>query len=84
MVSYDHSKVPGPAGGFMLLQEHHATTSAALKLLRRRLMGRRFGRSDFDPGTTTAEALLVIQSWDCAALTTAAIVAGDSCTEAAD
>ena len=72
---------PGPAGEMTHPYAYHATTSAALKLLRRRLIGRRLGRSDFVPGTTTADALLVIQSWDCAAFTTAAMAAGDSCTE---
>ena len=52
--------IPVPAGNDTM--EDHATTSAALKLLRRRLMGRSPGRSDFVPGTTTADALFVIQS----------------------
>jgi hypothetical protein len=73
---------PGLAGTFQI--RHHATTSAALKLLRRRLIGRRPGRSDLVPGTTTAAALCVIQSDACAALTMAAIAAGLSCTEVVD
>ena len=76
-----YRKVPDPAGRMMVQHDHHATTSAALKLLRRRLMGRKLGRSDFDPGTTTAEALLVIQSCDCAALATAT---RGSCTDVVD
>ena len=61
----------------------YATTSAALKLLRLRRMLRRPGRSDFDAGTTTDDALFATQVPDeaAAALTIAAATAGDSCTE---
>ena len=56
----------------------HATTSAALKLLRLLRIGLKLGRSDFEPGLTTADALFVIQSAACAAFTTAAIATGVS------
>ena len=57
----------------------YATTSAALKLLRRRRALRKFGRSDFDAGVTTEEALFATQVP--AALTIAAAAADDSWTE---
>ncbi len=59
------------------------TISAALKLLRRRRTGRKPGLSDLDLGTTTAEALFVIQSDACAAFTAAAIDEA-SCTDVVD
>lgn len=66
----------------------YATTSAALKLLRRRRMGRKLGRSVFEPFSTTCEALLVIQSDfgddACAALATEAMVAWLSWTDVVD
>ena len=64
---------------------HHATTSAELKLLLLRRTLRRFGRSNFVPGTTTAAALFVIQvPTALAADFTAATAAAETCTDAVE